>query len=213
MWSMPPPSQILMPVTAECVVSASNQYKVHPALLLSIMNVEGGAVGAASSNSNKTYDLGPMQINTVHLPKLIQFGISAEKLKNNGCLNVHIGAYLLKKQEVDMSNTVNKSSIWRAVANYHSKTQNLGLAYAQKVAKAYEKMPAEWKFFKCQTYQACEIKVKFENGFQVGVDGLTLAKAESAQNNESQDGQGYASYTQLAPYRSSAITERVKNGR
>jgi Transglycosylase SLT domain len=213
MWSMPPPSQILMPVTAECVVSASNQYKVHPALLLSIMNVEGGTVGAASANSNKTFDLGPMQINTVHLQKLIPFGISAEKLKNNGCLNVHIGAYLLKKQEVDMSATVNKSSIWKAVANYHSKTQNLGLAYAQKVAKAYEKMPTEWKFFKCQTYQACDIKVKFENGFQVGVEGLMLAKADGVSQDRGQDGQEYASYTQLVPYKSSATKERSKNGR
>jgi Transglycosylase SLT domain len=216
MGALPPEPVMLTPVTSACVVSAANQYQVHPALLLAILGVERGALGGANANSNRTLDLGPMQINTVHLPALSPFGISAEKLKNDGCLNVHIGAYLLKSKESSLGGSQMGKNTWQAVAHYHSKTPDKGRVYAAKVAIAYAALPDVWKQFQCQQYNACQIKVQYQNGIQVawhGLDGVgsrqdqmvALAYGQPGQNvgqqaYGQQDGGKVASVVLLAPY-------------
>ena len=55
---------------ALCIFTAAQTYSVPPTVILGVLNVEGGKVGMASSNTNGTYDLGPMQINTIWVPEL-----------------------------------------------------------------------------------------------------------------------------------------------
>lgn len=157
--------QSLSPVTAECVVAASNQYLVPPLVILSILKVEGGKVGAVSHNTNGTMDIGPMQINSIHLPSLAQYGIAFENLKNNGCLNISIGAYLIKKAEIEISKNkiiLSPKDYWKSVGNYHSKTPEKNAIYVKKVAEAAAKMPKEWKEFDCRKYNACSISLTHE---------------------------------------------------
>ena len=58
---------------AACLMLAAQTYSVPPAVLVGIHQVEGGKVGqAVGPNDNGSYDLGPMQINTIWIPELAQ---------------------------------------------------------------------------------------------------------------------------------------------
>ena len=53
---------------------AAQTYSVPPAVLVGIHQVEGGTSGqAVGPNQNGSYDLGPMQINTLWVPKLAKY--------------------------------------------------------------------------------------------------------------------------------------------
>ena len=127
----------LTPVTVECVTSAASLAGVHPAVLIGIMDKEGGRVGGKTQNKNGTFDYGPMQVNTVWLGKLSQFGITKELLMNNGCVNVHIGAWVLAVQIREYGNT------WAAVGAYHSRTPFRRDAYAADVIKRLQRLYAQ----------------------------------------------------------------------
>lgn len=87
----------LSPVTQECVYSAAKYYNVPVALVVNILNVENGRVGKSLFNKNGTRDLGPMCINSIHLPYLSRFGISEAILRDNGCVNIYVGTWFLHK--------------------------------------------------------------------------------------------------------------------
>ena len=56
---------------AACLLMAANTYQVPPAVMIGIMQVEGGHIGQqVGPNFNGTYDLGPMQVNTRWMPEL-----------------------------------------------------------------------------------------------------------------------------------------------
>lgn len=153
----------ITPVTSACVVAASNHYQVPPALLLSILKVEGGQVGKTSKNSNGSSDIGPMQVNSIHLPELAKYGITFEQLKNDGCLNVHVGAYYIKKAELSKTGgakNVSPKEFWQGVGNYHSKTPQYNARYAAKVAAAVNELPPEWRNFDCRQYNVCGATLK-----------------------------------------------------
>jgi soluble lytic murein transglycosylase-like protein len=153
----------LTPVTSACIVAASNHYQVQPALLLSVLKVESGQVGKVSRNDNGTVDIGPMQVNSIHLPELEKFGILFEQLKNDGCLNVHVGAYYIKKAELAQTGGAVQTSakeFWKGVGNYHSKTPQYNTRYAAKVAAAVNALPPEWRNFDCRKYNVCGATLK-----------------------------------------------------
>lgn len=118
---------------ASCLLLAANTYNVPPAVMIGIMSVEGGHIGQeAGPNSNGSYDLGPMQVNTRWLPTLMRSWNVDERtartwLRDNGCVNVHVAAWILRK---NMNST---GSLWGAIAAYHSATPSLGIPYANKV--------------------------------------------------------------------------------
>ena len=57
-------------ILAACMMLAAQTYSVPPAILVGIYKAEGGQVGQEVRNTNGSYDLGPMQINTVWMPEL-----------------------------------------------------------------------------------------------------------------------------------------------
>lgn len=122
----------LSPVRAKCIVDAANRFGVPVSMILTVLDVEGGEVGVAAGNRNKTWDLGPMQINTCHLPELSPYGITSDDLIRNGCLNIQVGAYLLKGHLV---NTRGKRL--EAVARYHSLREPHKGRYRKKAERAY----------------------------------------------------------------------------
>ncbi len=120
---------------ATCIFLAAENYSVPPAVLMGIMKVEGGKIGQQVKNTNGSYDLGPMQINTIWLPELakhwkVSKSTAKKWVKDDGCTNVGVAAWILRKKASDAG------SIYTGIAHYHSKTPSLGTKYRRKVIKA-----------------------------------------------------------------------------
>jgi len=120
-------------ILAACLLLAAQTYSVPPAVLLGIYQVEGGQVGQeVGPNKNGSYDLGPMQINTIWMPELAkEWGISettARKwVREDPCTNVGVAAWILRTH---MTRT---DDLATAIAHYHSRTPTYGQAYKKKV--------------------------------------------------------------------------------
>lgn len=126
---------VMSKVMAACLMLASQTYQIPPAVMVGIWQVEGGQVGQAVSNTNGTYDLGPMQINTIWLPELSQkWGVSEETakrwIKDDPCTNMGVSAWILR------SHYNETGSLSKAIQYYHSRTPKYGYAYRKKVIAA-----------------------------------------------------------------------------
>lgn len=127
------PSALLVhDVPIECINQAAITYHVPAALIISVLGVEGGAVGMASKNANGTYDYGPMQINSIWLKKIAPYGYTKEQIQYDPCANVMVGAWILG------TNIASTPDFWRGVAGYHSTTPSLNQAYQGKVWNMYQ---------------------------------------------------------------------------
>ena len=87
----------LRPLTVECVFDAARASGMPAAALFAILATEGGKTGEALSNRNGTWDLGPFQINTVHLDALAAMGIAPDDILRDGRVNAYAAAWLLRK--------------------------------------------------------------------------------------------------------------------
>lgn len=127
-------------VIATCLMLAAQNYNVPPAVILGIMHVEGGKVGqAVGPNKNGSYDLGPMQINTLWVPKLAQHWrvnpqVAYKMIKDDACINVNVSAWILRQRLNESGN------LTLAIAHYHSKTPKHGYVYARKVITAMRRL-------------------------------------------------------------------------
>ncbi len=119
-------------VPIECINQAAVTYHVPAALILSILVIEGGLVGSASSNKNGTFDYGPMQINSVWMPKIQAFGYTRQQLQYDPCVNVTVGTWILSQS------ITNAPTLWRGVGGYHSQTPSLNYRYQTKVSEVYQ---------------------------------------------------------------------------
>lgn len=125
-------------VLAACLLIAAQTYHIPPAVLLGIYQIEGGQIGQEVHNDNGSYDLGPMQINTVWLPELAgQWGVNnatARKwVRDDPCTNVGVAAWILRRH---LNET---GDLARSIANYHSRTPTLGGAYKKKVVGSMQR--------------------------------------------------------------------------
>ena len=125
-------------VLAACLMMASQTYSVPPAVMVGIMQVEGGRVGQQVLNTNGSYDLGPMQINTIWVPRLASYwGVNEATAKrwirDDPCTNMGVSAWILRRH---MNET---GSLSKAIAYYHSRTPSLGYSYKNRVVSAMRK--------------------------------------------------------------------------
>jgi soluble lytic murein transglycosylase-like protein len=120
---------------ADCFDEAAKYQKVNPLILRAIAWQEShNRPEALHKNANGSTDYGLMQINSVHLPILAQYGISTSTLMEP-CKNVYIAAWHLRQQMNKYGNT------WQAVGAYHSETPVLRDQYARQIATILQK----WK--------------------------------------------------------------------
>ena len=85
-----------------------------------------------NKNANGSIDYGLMQINSIHLAILSQYGISTGTLMEP-CKNVYIAAWHLRQKMNKYGNT------WQAVGAYHSETPTLRDQYSKQIAGILEK--------------------------------------------------------------------------
>jgi soluble lytic murein transglycosylase-like protein len=118
---------------ADCFDEAANYHKVNPLILRAIAWQEShNRPDALHKNANGSTDYGVMQINSVHLPVLAQYGISTGTLMEP-CKNVYIAAWHLRQKMNKYGNT------WQAVGAYHSETPPLRDQYAKQIAAILQK--------------------------------------------------------------------------
>lgn len=129
---------------AYCWTEAASRYDLEPELLQAIAAVESGYRADAMnySNNNGTRDIGLMQINSIHLPRLLKEGITEQRLLDEPCLSVTVGASIL----ADFIKQFGYN--WTAVGAYNvgagagSQREALRVRYAQKIWARYEELMA-----------------------------------------------------------------------
>ena len=104
----------MRPLTADCVLDAARVSGMPAAALFAILATEGGQTGEALSNKNGTWDMGPFQVNSVHLNELAAMGISPDAVLRDGRVNAHAAAWLLRKEYQRTGN------LWQACLLYTS---------------------------------------------------------------------------------------------
>lgn len=129
-----------------CLEQAAVRYQVPERLLWGIISKEGGKPGTASRNKNGTYDYGPAQVNSSWLPQLESYGITAQSLTWDYCINVNVAAWILSKQAVV------KGDWFKATMSYHLGPNNWtpsridrGYAYAKDVWGRWAKYEKDWQ--------------------------------------------------------------------
>ena len=129
---------------AYCWAEAASRYDIEPELLQAIAAVESGYRAEAMNyaNSNGTRDIGLMQINSIHLPRLLKLGITEQRLLDEPCLSVEVGASIL----ADFVKQFGYN--WTAVGAYNAgpgagaERDELRLRYARKIWARYEELMA-----------------------------------------------------------------------
>lgn len=115
------------PLTADCVLDAARASGMPVAALFAILATENGRNGEALSNRNGTWDLGPFQVNSVHLNELAAMGIAPETVLRDGRVNAYAAAWLLRKEYR------RTGDLWQAIGAYHSRTPHRRDAYIRRV--------------------------------------------------------------------------------
>ncbi len=125
-------------VLAACMMIASHTHEVPPALLAGIYKAEGGKVGQQVENKNGSFDLGPMQINTLWIPELakkwnVSHSVAHKRVRDNACTNVNVAAWILR------GHIEETRSLSKAMTHYHSRTPKYGKKYQKRILNLMEK--------------------------------------------------------------------------
>lgn len=120
-------------VIERCILAASAAHQVPPAVLVILLNVEGGQLGRVSGNTNATVDIGPMQVNEIWLPELARHWRTSvaqafTALRDDFCFNVEAGAWILRRG-LDGA----RGDFWEGVGYYHSRSPGHKANYLRKV--------------------------------------------------------------------------------
>jgi soluble lytic murein transglycosylase-like protein len=130
---------------AYCWADVASRYDIEPELLQAIAAVESGYRADAMNHANRngTRDIGLMQINSIHLPRLLQLGITEERLLAEPCLSVEVGASIL-------AGFIQRFGYnWTAVGSYNvgpgtgPERDALRMQYAQKIWARYEELVSQ----------------------------------------------------------------------
>lgn len=128
------PIHALPAAEVRCIEHAAHYYRLPVAIVTAVRRQEAGRTGAVHENSNGTIDIGPMQINSIHLPTLARYGITFEKLRDDLCVNIHVGAWMLAKS------IRARGDLWKGVGDYHSATPSLNVSYQLDVWRRIQQM-------------------------------------------------------------------------
>jgi hypothetical protein len=128
-----------------CIEAAARGYRVPPVILVILLNVEGGSLGAVSLNTNGTVDIGPMQVNQIWLPEVAAHWRTTQRtaffeLRDSFCANVEAGTWILR-QGLDEAN----GNFWEGVGYYHSHDPVHRQAYLRAVLQQVLRLEDERK--------------------------------------------------------------------
>ena len=118
-----------------CLTEAAAMHRLPPAMLVVLLNVEGGTPGRVSRNTNGTLDLGPMQVNTIWVPRIAAHwrttpAAAYASLRDNLCANLEGGAWILR-QATDEAG----GDLLAGVGIYHSHNPGHQARYLRQVLR------------------------------------------------------------------------------
>lgn len=116
-----------MDVPLSCINASAIEFHVPAKLIIAVLATEGGKTGQISKNKNSSYDAGSMQINSIWYPVLKKYNISPDQIKNDACLNVKVGTWILAKK------IASNHDLLTGVGAYHSMTPSLNQKYSYKI--------------------------------------------------------------------------------
>lgn len=121
------------------VYDSSEFFYLESCMYLAALTQEGGEVGVETIHSNGNIDIGPAQISKGGAWEklfLREYGISSEKIRDNGEINILFGAFILSKEL-----SRNEGDMIFALSSYHrgygNRKGSLGIRYAKKVISHY----------------------------------------------------------------------------
>ena len=125
-----------------CVRVAARVNGVPAAVLLMLLQVEGGHLGEVSNNTNGTVDIGPFQVNEFWLPAVAQhWSLPVAEvfpiLRDNFCGNADAAAWILRRSLADAH-----GDFWDGVGRYHSGRSDLKASYLRRVLATARRMLA-----------------------------------------------------------------------
>lgn len=126
-----------------CLTAAAAAHRLPAAVLVILLKVEGGSLGRVSRNTNGTSDIGPLQVNTIWVPKIARrWGTTPEAaflaLRDNLCANFEGGAWILRRA-LDEA----RGDFWGGVAIYHSHTPERQRRYLRGVLDWTRRLQAQ----------------------------------------------------------------------
>ncbi|WP_303785316.1 lytic transglycosylase domain-containing protein [Azovibrio restrictus] len=126
---------LVAPVAADaaCFDEAAARYGLPTSLLKAISRVESsGNPHAVNRNSNGSYDIGHMQINSQWLPVLQRYGID-QRMLFDACVSTYVGAWVLAQ------NIRRHGYNWTAIGAYNAASPSKRMVYARRVAEALQR--------------------------------------------------------------------------
>jgi hypothetical protein len=127
-----PSALLIHGVPVECINKAAITYNIPATLIVSVLLTENGRIGSATPNQNGTFDYGPMQINTIWLDKIREYGYTKYDVQYDPCANVFVGAWILSQRVADAG------VLWYGVGSYNSYTPDKNHRYRNKVSNIYQ---------------------------------------------------------------------------
>jgi len=127
-------------VAAFCFDEAGSYYGINPKLLKAIATVESDLKHQAiNQNKNKSGDVvsvdyGLMQINSTWFSRLSKFNVTPNRLLNESCFNVNIGAWILSQNFA--THGYNWNSIGAYNAGFSKKNKQSRARYIIKIQQA-----------------------------------------------------------------------------
>ncbi len=135
-----PPGRDGAAVFRGCVLAAARVNGVPPAVLLMLLQVEGGRLGEVSGNRNGSVDIGPFQVNEIWLPAVARhWALPVAEvfpiLRDNFCGNADAAAWILGRAVADAH-----GDFWDGVGRYHSVRSDLKTSYLRRVLAAARRL-------------------------------------------------------------------------
>jgi len=123
------------PITPECKSKISKHFHIPEVILDAYLLTEKADPGHIRKNTDGTWDVGYMQINSVNWKSIYKkFNVVPTDIRYNGCINLMVGAHIIRGHLDDAGK--GKIENWRAffkvAANYHSKTDKINNIYQEK---------------------------------------------------------------------------------
>lgn len=114
--------------TTDCINEAARCFHINPLIIKAIIWQESrGRQNTININANRSQDVGLMQINSIHFNTFNMMGISEQELRENRCINIFSGTYLLNQLISQYGNN------WNSIGYYHSHTATYHNRYLNKL--------------------------------------------------------------------------------